>query len=450
VEGKRKGRWVDDDPGDAERTAAPDSPSSAEDGELPSAAAPAKRARHEPIVWRSGSQPGAEDDGCRGAVRDRDGGRERGSGRDRSRRDGDKERGTERGRERDDSADASRGGSPSLGAAAARDTSAVPSPGAELQGLRAAALRRQEGAGSSGALDRAMERRGRGALCAPASPQPPRSASPPSRPGSATGGRAFAQASPALPRPGSSLGRLAGPAEAAAGQLRSAAEIAAAELADFQAAMEGDLDFDPTAPAAMKASPSGSEGSAMRDQSAHCKSRCSFSIRGALLPFVALLHSPAVMQSILSVSLLRQALPDASTRGRVRRCQFYDDNVTSILGIVKAVPLSVQHLRADEEPAPEAVLQASAPRPDVAAAAAAAPRGDDDAASEASLEDGHGHGKSRWHEEEIASDKAGVRAEHRENVIRYMATDWAMHQHDLEPATLQVRRMQWQLRGLAA
>jgi hypothetical protein len=45
---------------------------------------------------------------------------------------------------------------------------------------------------------------------------------------------------------------------------RSAAEIAAAELDEFQAAMDADaFDLDPNAPAAMKASPSGSEGDAL-------------------------------------------------------------------------------------------------------------------------------------------------------------------------------------------
>jgi hypothetical protein len=48
---------------------------------------------------------------------------------------------------------------------------------------------------------------------------------------------------------------------------RSAAEIAAAELDEFQAAMDADaFDLDPSAPAAMKASPSGSEGDALHGQ----------------------------------------------------------------------------------------------------------------------------------------------------------------------------------------
>lgn len=45
---------------------------------------------------------------------------------------------------------------------------------------------------------------------------------------------------------------------------RSAAEIAAVELDEFQAAMDADaFDLDPNAPATMKASPSGSEGDAL-------------------------------------------------------------------------------------------------------------------------------------------------------------------------------------------
>lgn len=139
---------------------------------------------------------------------------------------------------------------------------------------------RREGAGSSSALDRRGSLPGAGGGSGRLSPQPSPGPSPalrpvelpPGRPGSALGGRASQSlagggfVSPP-PRPASALGR----------PPRSAAEVAAAELTDFRAAMEAkDLDYDPAAPAAMKASPSGSEGVQLESLSSICGDHVTF------------------------------------------------------------------------------------------------------------------------------------------------------------------------------
>lgn len=201
-EAKRKGRWGSGDGGGGE--------SEEEDGELP-ASAPSKRQRHQPIVWRAAPPPTA----AAPAAQERQPG-------------------------------PVRQGAPS------EPRSATAALSQQLSDLRTQALLRTAAVPTRGgslhlAADSAVASpNGR----APDSAARLRSSSP------GTPGRGISP-QPAAPSPLSS-GLAADAGEPV--KVQSATAIAAAELAAFQAAQLGGGDIDQNAPAAMRSSPSGSEG----------------------------------------------------------------------------------------------------------------------------------------------------------------------------------------------